>query len=633
VSDKVKTKRNEKMQMKLLEKAKSLPTKAGCYLMKKTLNGEQVVLYVGKAKNLRNRVSSYFSNGAKSPKTEILVSHIEDFDFIITQTDAEAFVLENNLIKKYSPKYNIRLKDDKSYPYVSVDLNEDFPRLVYERRPKKKKGVQVFGPFVVGSNISEILRILTKSFELRDCTKREFNSRKEPCLLYQMKQCSAPCVSYISKEDYLKDLNLALSFFTGKGKKGLKELEKRMFELAENEHFESAAMVRDNLSLLEEFVDFSKQKNAQLQGESRDVDIFAYHVGEIEIDISLYMMRQGVLLGHKNFHFPKVDSNDDLEEELAQFLFQYYSSTYDSPPEVLVSNFNKELRETLSSAFMEGSNLKIKCISPGKKYSSLMQLTTDHAFEHQRVRIKNEDSVFIGLNKLKDLLSLRERPVTLECYDIAIFQGSSPTASQVVFHDGKPDKKQYRHYHLEERPEGNNDFAMMKEVIERRLKKGNLPDVFIVDGGVGQVNMFLGALKDFNLSVPVAGIAKSKVDKKKSTFKDSEVSRSEERLIIPGRSNPYYLSKCKSLFKIVVSMRDEAHRFSRRLHHKEEKKKLISSWIDQVEGVGPKTKADMLRVLDKSIVELKEMSVVEIESYFSVKNKIAKAIVKTLASL
>jgi excinuclease ABC subunit C len=619
--------------MKLLEKAKTLPTKAGCYLMKKSLGEKEVILYVGKAKNLRSRVGSYFNNSAKSAKTEILVSHIEEFDFIMTETDAEAFVLENNLIKKYSPKYNIRLKDDKSYPYVCVDLNDDFPKLSYERRPKKKKGVEVYGPFVVGSNISEILRILTKSFELRDCTKRDFNSRKEPCLLYQMKQCSAPCVDLISKENYKKDLELALSFFKGKGRKGLKELESRMHKFAENEQYESAAMVRDNLALLEEFVDFSKQKNAQLKGEHRDIDIFAFHVGDIEIDISLYMMRKGVLLGHKNFHFPKIDSNEELEDELAQFLFQYYTTTFDSPPELLVTEFSTELSETLSSALKKGANFNIKCINPGKKYQSLMNLTKDHAFEHQRVRILNEDSVYIGLNKLKDLLSLKERPVLLECYDVAIFQGSSPTASQIVFHDGRPDKKAYRHYHLEERPEGNNDFAMMKEVIERRLKKGNLPDVFIVDGGIGQVNMFVNALKDLDYSIPVVGIAKSKVDKKKTSFKDKNVSRSEERLIIPGRSNPYYLSKCKSLFKIVVQMRDEAHRFSRRLHHKEEKKKLISSWIDQVEGVGPKTKKEMLKVLDKTIAELKNMSVEEIEMYFVVKNKIAKAIVKTLASL
>ena len=618
------------MHNNLLEKAKTLPNKAGCYLMKRIRAGEETVLYVGKAKSLRSRVSSYFNNSTKSPKTEILVSHINDFDFIMTDSDAEAFVLENNLIKKYSPKYNIRLKDDKSYPYVCVNSNEAFPRIMYERKPKRQKNLEVFGPFVVGSNISEVIRILTKSFNLRDCTLKDFNSRKEPCLLYQMKQCSAPCVNYISSQEYEKDLDLALSFFRGAGRKGLKALEVRMLKLAEEEKFERAAILRDHISILNEFLNFSKQNNAEVSHTVRNVDILAYHVGDIEVDISLYMMREGVLLGHKSFHFPSIDCNDDFDDEVAQYIFQYYTTTFDKLPDRVITSFPKSLNETLHSAFKQVHELDIKCSNPGKKFDSLMKLTKDHAFEHQRVRILNEESTYVGLNKLKELLGLRERPVVLECYDVAIFQGKSPTASQVVFNDGRADKKSYKHYHLEERPEGNNDFAMMSEVINRRVKKGTLPDVFVVDGGIGQVNIFLEALKDHGLSTPVVGIAKSKVDKK-SNFKSKDIVRTEERLIIPGRSNPYLLIKCKSLFRIIVQMRDEAHRFSRRLHHKEEKKKLITSWVDQVEGIGPVTKKKILEKLDLSISELKLMSEIEIKEYFIVSSKIAKAIVKTLA--
>jgi excinuclease ABC subunit C len=217
----------------------------------------------------------------------------------------------------------------------------------------------------------------------------------------------------------------------------------------------------------------------------------------------------------------------------------------------------------------------IRVRNPQKKYEALLGLTRDHAFESQRMRTLQEDSSYIGLNKLKELLNLRERPIVLECYDIAIFQGTSPTASQIVFHDGKPDKKNYRHYHLQERPEGNNDFAMMKEVIERRLDNGNLPDVFIVDGGMGQVNIFKEALKEFKIEIPVVGIAKSKTIRSKLGFKQEEIKKSEERLIIPGRTNPYMLNNNRSLFKIIVQMRDEAHRFSRRLHHKTELKRII----------------------------------------------------------
>ena len=629
IGDKVKAESLSRIKTTLLDKSKTFPRLAGCYLLKRVKNGEEVVLYVGKAKNLRARVRSYFDNSAKSPKTEILVGHVNEIDFIITENESEALVLENNLIKKYSPKYNIRLKDDKSYPYVLVDRSEPYARLQYIRKPKRNKNTEVFGPFVVGSNISEVLRILTKSFQLRDCNLREFNSRKEPCLLYQMKQCSAPCVDYIEKEKYDKDLEDALSFFKGKGKESIEILKERMMMAAEREEFELAAMIRDNITTLESFLEFSSQRNAELD-DDKDIDVFSFHNGDIEVDISLYMTRGGILLGHKNFHFPKADCEDEIIDEVMNFMFQYYASTYDSPPKTIVCDFDQERVDVFSNALNQISEQKVDVRREGRKYASLMKLTREHAKEHQRVRVKNEESVYVGLNKLKELLSLKERPVYLECFDVAIFQGSSPTASQIVFHDGKPDKKSYRHYHLEERPEGNNDFAMMKEMLQRRVKHGKLPDVFIVDGGKGQVSMFLEVLKECELNVPVCGIAKSKVNKTTS-FRDTNIEKTEERLIIPGRSNPYILTRCKSLFRIVTQMRDEAHRFSRRLHHKQEKKKLFSSWLDQVEGIGPKTKREILKRLDITKAELAAMDVDEIEQYLMVKRSVAQAIKKVLS--
>ena len=614
MESKVKTER----MVKLLEKAKSLPSKPGCYLMKKT-SGE--VLYVGKAKSLKARVSSYFNASAKTPKTEILISHVRDFEFLITKNDAEAFVLENNLIKKHSPKYNIRLKDDKSYPYVLVDHSEDFPRLMYVRRFKRTKEKEIFGPFVVGSNISEVLRITTKSFGLRDCSLREFNSRKEPCLLYQMHQCTAPCVEKISKKEYKKDLDLALDLFRGKGKKSLKELEARMHKAAEDELFEKAAMIRDNISILEEFLSGSVQKNVEFESGPGNIDVFGYHVGEFDIDMAIYMVRNGILLGHKNFSFPIVDINDEIEDELRTFLFQYYFSTNDTLPELLFIPENLAEVTSFKEAMTEiEKNIKVK--KPTKKYEQLMKLAIDQAFEHQRVRLSNQESIYVGLNKLAELLGMKERPVVLECYDVAIFQGSSPTAAQIVFHNGKPDRKNYRHYGLEVREEGNNDFAMMKELMRRRLPKGNLPDVFIVDGGKGQVSSLLEVLREENIDIPVCGIAKSKSGKK-DTFKSTSITKTEERLIIPGRVNPYILSKNMSLFRIVTQMRDEAHRFSRRLHHKKEKDRVISSWLDEVEGIGPKTRKQILERMDMSMSELSELSVLELQNKFEVSEKIA----------
>lgn len=621
------TKVSEK-NIKLLDKAKSLPTKPGCYLMKRLRGEHEEILYIGKAKNLKSRVSSYFNNSAKGPKTEILVGHITDFEFIITDNESEAFVLENNLIKKHTPKYNIRLKDDKSYPYIQIDMGEPFPRPVYTRRPKKGKKVKLFGPFTTGSNISEVLRLLVKSFGIRDCTLSEFNRRKRPCMLYQIKQCDAPCVGYINEKEYSKNLDYISSFFKGKTKKALSAIESRMLGAAEREEFEYAAYLRDSYQTLADFSAQSFSQNVESDSE-KNVDIAAYFIGEVEIDISIYIMRSGLLLGHKNFHFLKGDSEEESREIFETFLFQYYLNTSESLPDQLVVDEKHIDHRVVTKAF-EGSFEKKILVSKGRgSTKSLLELTKDHAKENQRFREANKDSVWVGLNKLKELMSLKEAPRVLECYDIAIWQGSSPTASQIVFHEGKPDKKRYRHYNLKELPEGNNDFAMMKEVLTRRLRKGELPDAFVVDGGKAQVNVFVEVLKDFNIEVPVVGIAKERTSKNQ-TFRDKEVKSSDERLIIPGRINPYILKKCPSLLRILVNMRDEAHRFSRRLHHKNEKKRVLGNWLDEVQGVGPKIKKQIRERLDISISELKKLSEDEIAEKFEVSLKVASSIHEAL---
>lgn len=608
--DKVKEK-GDQAQLRLLDKAKSLPPMPGCYLMK---NEHDEVLYVGKAKHLKSRVTSYFNASAKNVKTEILVSRIRDFDFLVTANEAEALVLENNLIKKHGPKYNIRLKDDKSYPYVVVDTTEPFARLQYVRRFKRRKGLEVFGPFPTGTNIGEVIRLLTKSFRLRDCSLNEFRSRKEPCLLFQIYQCTAPCVGKIDEREYNKDLRMALSFLSGSPNKALNFIEKRMLLAAQEERFEHAAILRDHLEILRAFANTDHQRHAELDGKEQDVDMVAYHQGDVEVDIAIYMIRSGMLLGHKNFNFPVVDMTEGVSDEVLQFLFQYYSESQDTLPSLVVAPFDDEGRELLAQAF-DLQEKAIKLSHPNDKFTSLWSLARDQSIEHQRVRINNQESVYVGLNKLKDLLGLRERPVVLECYDIAIFQGSSPTAARIVFHDGKADKKSYRHYHLQELPEGNNDFAMMAEVVKRRLDDGSLPDVFVIDGGMGQVNIWREALREHGVEIPVVGIAKAKSAK-----------GTEERLMIPNRTNPYFLSKCMPLFRILVQMRDEAHRFSRRLHHKQESKRTFSSWLDEIPGIGPKSKQTILTNMKVTKDELAQMHEEQIERELAVDKKIARKI-------
>lgn len=611
-----------KKSEELLEKANTLPQRPGCYLMKDK-NGR--VIYVGKAKKLKARVTTYFNNSVKGYKTEYMVSHVHDFDFIITRSDAESYVLENNLIKEHSPKYNIRLRDDKTYPYVQIDWNEPFPRLEYIRRPKKGKGKELFGPYPTGSNISMILRVLTKSFGLRDCSLSEFKSRKTPCLLHQMKQCSAPCVGLISDEQYQKDLRHAVGFFQGpnKAKKTLQKMQEKMFSYAEAEEFEMAGVIRDHIQLLNEFLNKSfDQKVESIQSE-KNIDVWSYWNGDEEVDLSLYMIRSGLLLGQKNFHFVKGELIEELSDEVLQKILQYYSDPEEINPDIVVIDFKEEEIQDVAEALKTFGEMKV-ISGLNRKYYPLTEMCRKHAEESQRVRIANADSVYLGLNKLKDLLGMKERPRILECYDVAIWQGSSPTASQIVFEEGKPNKKKYRYYHLESRPEGNNDFAMMREVISRRLKHADLPDVLVIDGGVAQVNTVTAVLKELEIDLCVVGIAKSR--EISGSFQSTQIDRTEERLVIPGRANPYILSKCPPLFKTIVSMRDEAHRFSRKLHHKAESKRVFSTWLDDIKGLGEDAKKKILSQLSMSREELKSFTVTELMNFFGIKSPQAKAL-------
>ncbi|MBA2405217.1 MAG: excinuclease ABC subunit UvrC [Bdellovibrionales bacterium] len=606
----------------LLEKAQSMPQEAGCYLMKDK-NGR--VIYVGKAKKLKSRVISYFNKSVKGLKTEYMVGHVDTFDFIITRSDAESFVLENNLIKEHTPKYNIRLRDDKSYPYVQINWNEPFPRIEYIRRPKKGKGKELFGPYPPGSNISMIMRVLTKSFGLRDCSLSEFKSRKTPCLLYQMKQCSAPCVRLIDEKQYEDILSSAIGFFQGpiKAKRTIHRLEEKMKQYAESEEFEMAAIIRDHVSLLEEFLQKSYDQKVESLQTDKNIDVWSYWNGSEEVDITIYMIRSGLLLGHKNFNFVKGEVIEEIDQEILSKIVQYYADPEEVTPQMVVLDFEEDEIVAVTEALKTFGVEKVQGLS--KKYYPLIEMSRKHAEETQRVRMANLDSVFMGLNKLKDLLNLKERPRILECYDVAIWQGISPTASQIVFEEGKADKRKYRYYHLETRPEGNNDFAMMREVISRRVAHGDLPDILVIDGGVAQVNTVLAVLNELKIELPVVGIAKSK-DLTSGDLRSKEVVRSEERLIIPGRSNPYILTKCPPLFKILVTMRDEAHRFSRKLHHKAESKRVLSTWVDEVKGLGEDGKKKVLSHLSMTQEELKAYSVNDLMNYFGLKGPQAKAL-------
>ncbi|OFZ24951.1 MAG: excinuclease ABC subunit C [Bdellovibrionales bacterium RIFOXYB1_FULL_37_110] len=608
---------------KLYQKAKSLPAKPGCYLMKKE-DGQ--VIYVGKAKDLSKRVISYFLESKKDLKTEFLIRNICDFDFMVTDNETEALVLENNLIKKHRPKYNIRLKDDKSYPYVVFDYSLEFPSLLYLRHIRKKKKQLVFGPFVTGSNIFEIVKIIRKSLKLRDCGDLEFKSRKQPCILFQMNQCKGPCCDKIDKEKYHELVDIALDVFKGSGKKIKNYLNQEMQKLVESEEFERAAQVRDYLIKVEEFLKGNVAQNVELYEQNKNVDVISYVKGEKETDIVIHMVRNSLLLGSRGFYFANnfLIKDDDLESSLFSFLYEYYKTLLGQLPETIILSFEHEEMETFKKALNDlYAPEKMEVFFNRSRYLPLIKLATDQARENQKLRTHNAGNEYLGLTKLAELLNLKEIPRNLECYDVAIWQGKSPTASQIAFHDGMPEKSLYRLYELAERPEGNNDFAMMRELIARRIKHGNLPDVFVVDGGWGQVRQFAEVLKEQGRDVPVVGIAKKRTGK-------IGFQKQVDRLVIPGRKNYYPLNKSKELMNLLIHMRDEAHRFSRTLHHKHEHQRVLKSWFDDVAGIGPKTKKSIMQNLDKPIEELKNYTEVELVSYLKISRSVARNILKKL---
>ncbi|MBT6326009.1 MAG: hypothetical protein HOJ35_08565, partial [Bdellovibrionales bacterium] len=459
-----------------------------------------------------------------------------------------------------------KLKDDTSYPFVLVDNTENYPRLKYVRKIPQKNGIKVFGPFTNGSNLRLVLSVLNKSFELRDCSLREFKSRKVPCLIYQLKQCSAPCVGLIDVDRYLSLLEIAINFLNGKTKYALSFLKKQMNELSDNENFEQAAIIRDNILVLDNFCAHTKQQNVQVVTSEKSIDIIAYYSSELLTSISVYTVRNGLLLGTRNFII-----NNSLEVDIITNICDLYLNHQYLIPDVIITNLDLGSRELVRQVTMElKNNILVK--SSRRNHNKLYKSTLVHATECYRLNKIKIDNIQSGLETLQNILSIPNLPRVLECFDIAIWQGSSPTASRIVFIDGVAEKSRYRHYHLKELPEGNNDFEMMKEVITRRLTKGNLPDVFIVDGGKGQINIFAKKIKESGLSIPVVGIVKSKV---KNSYSDSKVQKSVERILVPSIGVDLPLIDNRNLMKILVEMRDEAHRFSRKLHHKQEKKKLF----------------------------------------------------------
>jgi excinuclease ABC subunit C len=566
------------------------PTSPGVYIMK---NAVDKIIYVGKAKVLRSRVRSYFNGNTHSAKTISLVSNIEKIEYILTQTEVEAFLLEASLIKKHRPKYNIRLKDDKTYPYIMVSTRDEFPRL-YLSRKVKRDGSQYFGPFTSGLQVWETIRFLNRTFQLRDCNDHYFRNRTRPCLTHQIGHCTAPCVALVDKERYDRDVEAAVLFLKGKDKQVLKIVKERMAVAASEHRFENAAKLRDSLDALKAIL----QKQAVINSMSdKDQDVIAFEGSEVGCMVEVLHIRGGKLLGSQPHFLPLVNPHDEEENPqdwLASFVNQYYLENM-VPDEILLPlDLGRDINKLLSDVVAERASKKVSVrYASGTNAHQLLELASKNALEHFKNYVTKNAQKTKGLEEIQSKLDLKILPVRIECYDISNFQGAESVASQVVFEDGVPHKDSYRRYKIKT-VEGANDFASMREVLSRRLAhtEDEEPNLIVVDGGKGQLSMAVEVLKDLGKAeIPVVGLAKARTQ---GSFQDAEVKVSEERVFIPGRQNPVSFAKNSPALQILVGIRDEAHRFAISYHRKLRENRSLESELDAVIGLGEKRKKLLL---------------------------------------
>lgn len=591
----------------LESKIKLLPLEPGVYVM---LDKSGTVIYVGKAKKLKNRVTQYFRNGYKTEKVAAMVMNIADFYYIITPSEREALTLENNLIKKYKPKYNILLKDDKSYPYIRVDLKETYPAFKIVRR-LKADGAKYFGPFMLGIGVNDVLDIIKCAFKVRPCLTTISDTKvKKECLNYHLGLCLAPCAKKCTREEYMAEVKRAVDFLSGEDE-GVEEILKRKMERAvENEEFETAVALRDNLKKL------SVLKEKKVTAISRDLsaDVIAIKSDGIFAAISVLFVRGGRVTGAKSY---AVETAADETERLAQFIYQFYKDGASVPEEVILNEFCSEddlIKDYLYS--LKGKKVEIIYPKLGVK-KSLADMCAKNAGEYlekQIVLIRHKDDMTVrACERLKEILGLKKYPKRIECYDISHISGVDKVGSMVVFIDGAPAKSEYRRFKIKT-VEGNNDFASLHEVLTRRLSKLNTseeekfprPDLIVIDGGKGQLSAVKEAFDSLASDIEFISLAKR-----------------EEEIFTPYSHEPVVLKKDDYALKVLQRVRDEAHRFAITFNRELRNKRTLKSELLKIEGIG-KQKRDALIDEFKDIGGIISASEEDIAKVHGIGEKLAK---------
>lgn len=593
------------MQSKIQEQLKLLPTNPGVYLMK---NEQAKIIYVGKAINLKNRVKSYFQSSKNhSPKVKSMVEKICDFEYIITANEIEALILECNLIKKYRPKYNISLRDDKTYPYIKVTLNEDYPTVSITRKILKD-GAKYFGPYTSAGAVHEVLNLLKKLFQIRSC--RQMNT-KRPCLEFHIKRCLAPCTGRVAKSEYREMIKSLCLFLEGRNEVVLKELTSRMQIAAENFQFELAAKLRDQVLAIEKI---SAKQNIIIG--SGDQDIIGLARKADEACIQIFFIRSGKMIGRD--HFLLNGTEDETDSALLNaFLEQYYNKATFIPKEILLPA-EIENEEILSAWLSQKKNGKVSFGLPqrGVKKEMVLMANDNAVVVLEEQMIKNSAGLEQTVGAMKDLgryLRMEKELKRIECFDISHIQGSETVASMVVFSNGAPDKQEYRRYKLKSVEGKPDDFKSMQEVVGRRYRQsdGIMPDLIIIDGGKGQLNSALEIIRALgHYQIPVVGLAKQ-----------------FEYVFLEGQSEPVILPPNSKALYLIQRIRDEAHRFAITYHRKLRHKRNLVSVLDHIEGIGP-TRRKALWDAFGSIAEIKKAKITDLTAVPGISENIANNIVK-----
>ena len=641
----------------LQQKLDALPAQPGCYIMKDRAGA---VVYVGKAVNLRARVAQYFQDRTGDSRIFIpfLTDLLGDIEVMITPSEKDALLLENELIKKHRPRFNIRLRDDKNFISLRLSRTHPYPRLEVVRRVRKD-GARYFGPYSSASSIRETLGIVNRHFQLRTCTDQVMANRRRPCLQYQIKRCPAPCVYSVPQEEYQRSVEEVALFLEGKADQLTAQLSSRMKDAAGKLQYERAAQLRDQLQAIER----SLEKQRTVLGESIDQDVLGFHREGGLLEIQLLFFRGGRLSGGRSFNFSKQEF--PTEELLSSFLDQYYESGAFIPKELLLPLElpDPEAREAWLSE-RKGERVRVHVPERGEK-ARLLEMASENARHNFDERQRTQKNSFETLQRLQTRLRLPRLPRRIECFDVSTFQGQLTVGSQVVFTDGEPDKSGYRLFKVRGEAAGD-DFASMFQVLTRRLQRGleqqDLPDLLLVDGGKGQLNVARAALKEAGLSlsnVPLAGLAKSRVledeerfaarqgyavadawaststpnatetpttnatetpttnatetetetptlsspspststsgrSRRKGRLVKGEIERSPERVVLPGQRNPVVLRQNTGELFLLARLRDEAHRFAITYHRKLRRERNFRSVLEEVPGIGDKRKRGLL---------------------------------------